>query len=333
MWWSTDQIELIDRAIARAAAGRPNLLWVEGDSGQGKSSLLGEIGARARGFHVVRLEGVEDLLGTSYALVEQWPLPVAVDPGAVPFQVAQDVRRLIDRVAHSAPVLILVDDFQWADAESSETLAWVLQRAEGDRLLIAAAGRPLRPPSHVGVAPDADPRRCHPRRARRAADHRGTSVGRGDRTGRRRRILGPAHRACRRESAPSASAARRARPGRAGRNGAAAGAGRADREHGPPAVRCAARCCSPGPRDSGPRHRLVVGGSRGGRRRHRGRHERRGDRRDDRFAGTPGARRDGAGSDRARGAAVRRAGGHVRRRAAPPASPCRRAWSRRPAPR
>ena len=148
MWWRAEQIATIDTALAAAAAGRPTLLWVEGEAGQGKSSFLAEVALRANGFHRFRTAGVEDLLGMPYGIIEQLPLPSSIEPHAIPFQVAQDVRTMIDRALHSGPVMIMVDDLQWADAESSETLAWVLQRAEGDRLLVVAASRPLRPPDH-----------------------------------------------------------------------------------------------------------------------------------------------------------------------------------------
>jgi DNA-binding CsgD family transcriptional regulator len=148
MWWRSDQLTPIDNGIAAAADGRPTLLSVEGEPGQGKSSLLREVAARADGFHQLAAEGVENLLDRPYTTLLQWPLPVPVASGTSPFQAAQVLRRLIDRLAHSGPVLLVVDDLQWADAESVETVAWVLRRASGDRLLVAAATRPLRPPVH-----------------------------------------------------------------------------------------------------------------------------------------------------------------------------------------
>ena len=50
---------------------------------------------------------------------------------------------LLDRHADGGPVLLRLDDLQWADRESVEALIWMLQRASGDRLLVGIASRPL----------------------------------------------------------------------------------------------------------------------------------------------------------------------------------------------
>lgn len=91
---------------------------------------------------------MESLVGRPYATIGQWPLEHEIGSETVPFQAAQEPRELIDKLAHAGPVLIMVDDLQWADVESVETVAWIVHRAVGDRLLVAAATRPLRAPAH-----------------------------------------------------------------------------------------------------------------------------------------------------------------------------------------
>ena len=43
----------------------------------------------------------------------------------------------------TGPVALLVDDLQWIDPDSAAALAALVQRAAGDRLLVATAYRPL----------------------------------------------------------------------------------------------------------------------------------------------------------------------------------------------
>lgn len=146
-WWRQDQLDLATEAIRAAGSGVPTALSVEGDPGQGKTSMLREVELRADGFHVLRAEGIEALADVPYAVVGQWLPEAAALAGTTPFQVAQQLRTIVDRLANTGPVLLSIDDLHWADPESVETVAWVLRRAAGDRLLVAGGTRPLRPPA------------------------------------------------------------------------------------------------------------------------------------------------------------------------------------------
>ncbi|GAA3610174.1 helix-turn-helix transcriptional regulator [Microlunatus ginsengisoli] len=148
MWWRPDQLDLVETALATSAAGVPTLLSIEGDPGQGKTSLVREVRERAAGRQLLTADGVESLVGVPYATIAHWPLPAPIEPDTAPFQAAQQVRRLVDRLALVGPVVICLDDLQWCDAETVETLGWVIGRAAGDRLLVAAASRPLHAPAH-----------------------------------------------------------------------------------------------------------------------------------------------------------------------------------------
>jgi DNA-binding CsgD family transcriptional regulator len=59
-----------------------------------------------------------------------------------PLVAANGLREMVDRLSPGGPVLIIVDDLQWADQESVEALYWLARRAKGDRLLIAVGSRP-----------------------------------------------------------------------------------------------------------------------------------------------------------------------------------------------
>ena len=62
VWWRSEQLELLDGAVEAAASGHPMLLSIEGEPGQGKTSLLREVAERAVGFQRLLAEGVEELI-------------------------------------------------------------------------------------------------------------------------------------------------------------------------------------------------------------------------------------------------------------------------------
>ena len=142
MWWSGEQQASIEAALRAAAQGSPRMLSIEGDAGQGKTALLQELIRRADGFHVLSGEGVEETSPRSLDLLRGWvDIPDELRGRGAGFPAAQHLRRRIDELANTGPVLLVVDDLQWVDADSVEALAWVLRRATGDRLLLAAAHR------------------------------------------------------------------------------------------------------------------------------------------------------------------------------------------------
>ena len=142
MWWSQKQQAALDSAVHAAAHGSPSLLTIDGDPGQGKTALLHDLVRRAEGFHVLSGEGLEETSPQSLALLRTWvEVPDELRGHGAGFAAAQYLRRHIDELAHTGPVLVVVDDLQWVDTDSLEALSWVLRRASGDRLLIAVAQR------------------------------------------------------------------------------------------------------------------------------------------------------------------------------------------------
>ena len=142
--------ELLDRAAQGAAAGASGVLLVDGEPGIGKSLLLRDCAqvAAGRGFSLAT--GAADQLGQT---IPFFPLLTALrqpltggepppgDPAdAVPARIGALHDQLIERAA-VAPVLVSVDDLQWADHATLLALrvlpgqlarypvAWVLARS------------------------------------------------------------------------------------------------------------------------------------------------------------------------------------------------------------
>jgi DNA-binding CsgD family transcriptional regulator len=142
--WGQALLAQLDAAVEASRAGRPTALIVEGDAGNGKSALLDELAQRASDFTVRRADCAE-ADRAPLGVLTQWGVQVPrPDDGSQPAGLAatQALREQADALALAGPVLLIIDDLQWADPESLAALSWLLRRAVGDRLLVAATTRP-----------------------------------------------------------------------------------------------------------------------------------------------------------------------------------------------
>jgi len=141
--WSS-AADIAAAAVQRARSGEPTTLVLTGEPGVGKSTLLDEIGRRAEGFRVLSTEGLEGDVDP-FSSLAGWG--VAIDPTdprvASPFLIAHEIRVVLDSIGPDQPVLLRLDDLQWADPESVLALIALMRRLSGDRLLLAVATRPL----------------------------------------------------------------------------------------------------------------------------------------------------------------------------------------------
>lgn len=155
----------IEQAFAEARAGAGNLAFVSGPAGIGKTALVGnalDLG-RVAGFTVLSGIGTELEFGFPFGVVRQLYGRLAGDRsrseerGAiaplfgpaddryadldVSFQVLDGLYWLVADMAQKAPLLISVDDSQWADEPSLRHLVYLCRRLEGLRVLVLLALR------------------------------------------------------------------------------------------------------------------------------------------------------------------------------------------------
>jgi hypothetical protein len=139
-------------------------LVLRGEPGVGKSRLLSAAAsaARERGMSVLSTTGVQSEAQLPFAGLHQLLRPVrgraAVLPtvqraaldaafgltGEVapePYRIAMAALDLVSEVASDAPVLVVVEDAQWLDRPTSESLAFVARRIESDPIVLVAATR------------------------------------------------------------------------------------------------------------------------------------------------------------------------------------------------
>src|SRR5262250_2834626 len=152
------ELETLRDGVGRACAGEGALLLIEGPAGAGKTVLARQARAvaeraammplQARGseleqpfaFGVVRqlLEpviskeaGHSDLFAGAAGPAARLFEPGERRPLEAGFEVLHSLYWLVVNIADRGPVLVLVDDCQWADRDSLRFLAYLAQRIEG----------------------------------------------------------------------------------------------------------------------------------------------------------------------------------------------------------
>jgi DNA-binding CsgD family transcriptional regulator len=157
-----NEVAALDRVLTRARAGRGQVTVLRGEAGIGKSVLLDRVAARATGFRLARAAGVESERELPYAGLHQLCAPFldriehlpgpqhlalatafGLTAGEPPdrFLVGLAVLTLLAELADEEPLLCLVDDVQWLDSVSVQTLTFVARRLLAEPIAVVAAVR------------------------------------------------------------------------------------------------------------------------------------------------------------------------------------------------
>ncbi|MCK0174980.1 AAA family ATPase [Mycolicibacterium sp. F2034L] len=154
------------KALALSRSGDSQVLVLSGEAGIGKSALLGFLLERAGGFTVLRAAGVESDMELAYAGLHQLCAPLldhtddlpapqrdaltvafGLRSGPAPdrFLVGLAVLGLLSAAARAQPVLCVVDDAQWLDRVSAQTLGFVARRLLAEPVAMVFAQRESTP--------------------------------------------------------------------------------------------------------------------------------------------------------------------------------------------
>lgn len=136
--------------VARAALdGRAVTILVDGPPGIGKTALLREFGRRSPEFRTITMSAYRDETALAYGLITQLALSLRAwghDPqlswatrDGDPVAVGLTVLESLSAAAADHPVLVLVDDLQFADPESAVVLRFLVRRLWADRVCVAVA--------------------------------------------------------------------------------------------------------------------------------------------------------------------------------------------------
>src|ERR1700734_98908 len=164
---------LMDRRAERDAlgvlvdavrSGESRALVVRGDPGVGKTVLVDHLAGRASGSgcRVARAPGVQSEMELAFAGLHQLCAPMlghlnripgpqqealrtafglAAGPPPDRFLVGLAVLSLLSEVASDQPLICLIDDEQWLDRASEQTLGFVARRLAADPVALVFAAR------------------------------------------------------------------------------------------------------------------------------------------------------------------------------------------------
>ena len=157
-----DECAELDRLREGVRAGRSGVLVVRREAGVGKTALLEYAVASASDLRVLRAVGVESEMELAFAALHQLCAPLldrldrlpgpqrdalqttfGLSAGPVPdrFFVGLAVLGLLSEVAEERPILCVVDDAQWLDKASAQTLAFVARRLLAESVVMLFAAR------------------------------------------------------------------------------------------------------------------------------------------------------------------------------------------------
>lgn len=158
----TRECAVIDHMLEAARRRESGSLVVRGEAGMGKTALLGYAADRAGGMRVLRVTGVEaesdlafaGLHGLVWPIVDelrnlpepqraalQAALGLARGEGPDRFLVSAGVLSLLAEAAEARPILCLVDDAQWLDVPSSDSLVFAARRLAAEGVVIVFGAR------------------------------------------------------------------------------------------------------------------------------------------------------------------------------------------------
>ena len=156
------ECSVLRQLLSAAHGGHGASLVFRGDPGVGKSALLEFAVDSALGFRVVRTGGVEAEVELPFAALHQLCLPAlelaaelpapqqdalgiafGLRSGPAPerFLVGLAVLSLLSATAERQPLICVIDDAQWLDSESAQTLGFVARRLLADRVALLFATR------------------------------------------------------------------------------------------------------------------------------------------------------------------------------------------------
>lgn len=156
------EIALLRAVVDRVRAGESDVLVLTGEPGIGKTALLRDLRASAKGVLVLGTTGIQGESDIPYAHLADVLRPCYPDIAALPerqaaalssafaigpsvpadrFVISVAVLNLLSLLASRAPVVVLVDDLQWVDRSSREALLFVAHRLQAEAVGLVLAVR------------------------------------------------------------------------------------------------------------------------------------------------------------------------------------------------
>jgi DNA-binding CsgD family transcriptional regulator len=136
------ELRILGERLAAAEMGHPQVVYVEGEAGGGKSTLLSRFLGSLPDAVIVQVGGDEAETLLSYGIVDQLHPGTVTEPGTDPMAVGARLLDLLDRLQAGGQVVVLaIDDLQWADRPSSRAVLFALRRLRADKVLAIVSAR------------------------------------------------------------------------------------------------------------------------------------------------------------------------------------------------
>ncbi|MEU6657531.1 AAA family ATPase [Streptomyces sp. NPDC046821] len=149
----TEERDALSELLEAACAGKSQALVVRGEPGMGKSTLLDHLTNRADDCRVLRVVGMQSEMELIFAGLHQLCTPLlnrldrlpppqqaalrtafglCEGPPPQPLLIGLAVLSLLSEASGDQPLMCVVDDFQWLDRTSAQTLGFVARRLSAD---------------------------------------------------------------------------------------------------------------------------------------------------------------------------------------------------------
>jgi DNA-binding CsgD family transcriptional regulator len=154
--------DVLERLVAGVRVGESRVLILRGEAGVGKTALLRHLSAAAEGCRIASAAGVESEMELAFAglhglcapmlgRIRHLPSPqrdalsiafgLSAGPPPDRFLIGLAVLSLLADAAEEQPLVCIVDDAQWLDRVSAQTLAFVARRLLAERVGLVFALR------------------------------------------------------------------------------------------------------------------------------------------------------------------------------------------------
>ncbi len=158
----SSECETLDRLLRSVRLGQSRVLVLRGEAGIGKTALLEYVVEQASHCRIARAAGVQSEMELAFAGLHQLCAPMldrveglpgahrdalgaafGLSAGPAPdrFLVGLAVLGLLSEVAEDRPLVCAIDDAQWLDRESAQTLGFVARRLLAERVALVFAVR------------------------------------------------------------------------------------------------------------------------------------------------------------------------------------------------
>jgi ATP/maltotriose-dependent transcriptional regulator MalT len=136
------ELRVLDERLAAARTGHPQVVFVEGEPGSGKSSLLSRFLGSLSDAVVVQVGGDEAETLLAYGVIDQLQPGTGTEPGMDPMAVGAHLVDLLDQLQANEEVVVLaIDDLHWADRPSLRAVLFAMRRLRADNVLAVLSTR------------------------------------------------------------------------------------------------------------------------------------------------------------------------------------------------